>query len=455
MSPLFLYFLKASLFLIVFYAFYRLVLKNETWYRFNRFYLLATMALSVLLPVISLPATGIPLPAVTFQLGEVNVSSSGQVVPQPVQLSIEEVVMWFYIAIVMVFIFRLLYNVFRLIRIRRMSGRLTEATLNVFVNPDVPSSFSFFTWIFLDTKQTDDIRKNVILSHELAHIRQLHSLDLLIAEVFKAFFWFHPFSWLYHNSLQEVHEYLADREVLRAGTRAAEYMGVLMQQIDLSHPLPISNHFNQSLLKRRFTMITKSKSGRLKAFRAGFLMPVLFLSCIFILNSVQNTTLAQDSKKNTKTTQKEVATPVEKTKTTTKFVAPVVKPESNSDEVFEVVEDMPQYADGQDAMLKYIGQNVNYPEKAKKLGVEAAIYVNFVVDKSGNLTKAKVLKAKGVPLKEDAKKVSDADYQAALDEMSKEAVRVVNSLPGKWKPGKQGGKAVNVAFTLPIRFNLN
>jgi len=329
MSPLFLYFLKASLFLIVFYAFYRLVLKNETWYRFNRFYLLATMALSALLPIISLPATGIPLPAVTFQLGEVNVSSSGQVVPQPVQLSIEEVVMWFYIAIVMVFIFRLLYNVFRLIRIRKMSGRLTEATLNVFVNPDVPSSFSFFTWIFLDTKQTDDIRKNVILSHELAHIRQLHSLDLLIAEVFKAFFWFHPFSWLYHNSLQEVHEYLADRQVLRAGTRAAEYMGVLMQQIDLSHPLPISNHFNQSLLKRRFTMITKSKSGRLKAFRAGLLLPVLLFSCIFILNSMQNAVQAQDAKKETKPKKTEKA-------------APAKSETVSSDEVCTVVEVMPQ-----------------------------------------------------------------------------------------------------------------
>jgi TonB family protein len=342
-----------------------------------------------------------------------------------------------------------------------MSGHLTEAPLNVFVNPDVPSSFSFFNWIFLDTKQADDVRKNVILNHELAHIRQLHSLDLMIAEVFKAFFWFNPFSWLYHNSLQEVHEYLADREVLRAGTRAAEYMGVLMQQIDLSHPLPISNHFNQSLLKRRFTMITKSKSGHIKALRASLLLPVLMLSCLFILYSAQNTTLAQDTKEKTKTTKKDLATPAaqdskKKTKTTQKFVAtPAVMPDNNSDDVFQVVEDMPQYADGQDVMLKYIGQNVKYPEKGKKLGVEATVYISFVVDKSGNLTKAKVLKAKGVPLKGDAKKVSDADYQAALDEMSTEALRVVNSLPGKWKPGKQGGKAVNVAFTLPIRFNLN
>jgi hypothetical protein len=310
------------------------------------------------------------------------------------------------------------------------------------VNPDVPSSFSFFNWIFLDAKQTDDIRKNVILSHELAHIRQLHSLDLVIAEVFKAFFWFNPFSWLYHNSLQEVHEYLADREVLRAGTRAAEYMGVLMQQIDLSHPLPISNHFNQSLLKRRFTMITKSKSGYSKALRAGLLLPVLLFSCIFILNSMQNAVQAQDAKKETKPKKTEKA-------------APAKSETVSSDEVFTVVEDMPQYADGQDAMLKYIGQNVNYPEKGKKLGVEATVYISFVVDKSGNITKAKVLKAKGVPLKGDAKKVSDADYQAALDEMSKEALRVVNSLPGKWNPGKQSGKAVNVAFTLPIRFNLN
>lgn len=188
-------------------------------------------------------------------------------------------------------------------------------------------------------------------------------------------------------------------------------------------------------------MISKPKSGSVPALRAGLFMPLLTLSCIFILYSLQNTGQAQESKKSL---------PAQKTE---KALKPV-KTEKSQDEVFQVVDEMPVYADGQEAMLKYIGGNVQYPEIAKKNGIEATIYVNFVVKSNGELSQAKVLKAVDKPGKGD-KKVKEADLKAALDAMSREALRVVSSLPGKWTPGKQNGKAVNVAFTLPIKFALN
>ncbi len=464
MSPLLVYFLKSSLLLIVFYSFYKIVLQGETWYRFNRFYLLATVFLSAFLPLIQIPEPVQAVPGISFMLGEVLVRADKSAEPA-LHVPVDTVLWWFYLGGVFLLLLRLTSNFLRLLRLKSRSGILENTPVRVYQHTGIPSSFSFLRWIFLDKHNLDEKRIRIILLHEQAHIRQWHSLDLIVAEVFKAVFWFHPLAWFLQKALQEIHEYLADREVLRAGTYASEYMGVLMQQIDLSHPIPMSNHFNQSLLKRRFTMITKLKSGPVRALKAGLLLPVLLFSCACILFSIHNPSFAQEAKKETKAKKTEKpATPVKEApaKTTeakkskamsdkVKYTAPVA---TSDEEVYQVVDEMPVYADGQEAMMKYIGSNVQYPETAKKLGVEATVYVSFVVMKDGRLAKAKVLKAVDKPMA-DAKKVKDADLKLALDEMSREALRVVGSLPGKWQPGKQNGKAVSVAFTLPIRFALN
>jgi TonB family protein len=107
----------------------------------------------------------------------------------------------------------------------------------------------------------------------------------------------------------------------------------------------------------------------------------------------------------------------------------------DNNEVFKIVEDMPEFPGGDEALRKYIAQNVKYPEDAKKEGVQGKVFVLFVVTKDGSVADAKI--ARGV--------------HPSLD---KEAVRVINNLP-KWKSGKQRGTAVNVEYTVPINFALN
>ena len=109
--------------------------------------------------------------------------------------------------------------------------------------------------------------------------------------------------------------------------------------------------------------------------------------------------------------------------------------EEDDDEVFMVVENMPEFPGGDLGLMKYIQKNVKYPPIAKEYNITGKVYISFVVDKSGSVTNVKVVR--GVDKNLDA-----------------EAVRVIKSLP-KYKPGKQRGKAVKVMFTVPINFTLN
>ena len=105
------------------------------------------------------------------------------------------------------------------------------------------------------------------------------------------------------------------------------------------------------------------------------------------------------------------------------------------EEVFMVVEEMPEFPGGEDEMSKYLAENITYPEKVRQLGIEGLVVVSFIVDKKGNVKDAKILKS-------------------AIKELDKEALRVVNNMP-RWKPGLQRGEKVNVQINLPIRFKLS
>lgn len=110
--------------------------------------------------------------------------------------------------------------------------------------------------------------------------------------------------------------------------------------------------------------------------------------------------------------------------------------EVEEEEIFTVVENMPEFPGGVKAMYEYLGKNIKYPEVAKEAGIQGKVYVSFVVDKDGSITDVKVLR--GIP----GGKMCD-----------QEAIRVVKAMP-KWNPGKQRGKAVKVSYMLPVQFTL-
>ena len=112
----------------------------------------------------------------------------------------------------------------------------------------------------------------------------------------------------------------------------------------------------------------------------------------------------------------------------------VVSQKDQKEDPFNVVEDMPEFPDGIEAMIKFISNNIQYPADAKKQKVDGRVLVNFVVEKDGSITEVKVIKP-------------------TFPSLDAEAVRVVKAMP-KWKPGYQKGQAVRVQFTMPINFSL-
>jgi protein TonB len=115
-------------------------------------------------------------------------------------------------------------------------------------------------------------------------------------------------------------------------------------------------------------------------------------------------------------------------------IVQAVEKEKEEEQIFVVVEEMPEFPGGELALRKYIAQAIKYPTIAQENGIQGKVFVNFVVDRDGSVSNAKI--ARGV--------------DPSLD---KEALRVVNGLP-KWKPGKQRGKPVRVSYTVPISFQL-
>lgn len=120
-------------------------------------------------------------------------------------------------------------------------------------------------------------------------------------------------------------------------------------------------------------------------------------------------------------------------------VSPIVIPKEEKDEIeesqiFFIVEEMPEFPGGENALRSYIAKSIKYPIIAQENGIQGKVYVSFVVDKDGGISDAKIVR----------------NVDPSLD---KEALRVINSLP-KWKPGKQRGKPVRVAYTVPISFVL-
>ncbi len=128
------------------------------------------------------------------------------------------------------------------------------------------------------------------------------------------------------------------------------------------------------------------------------------------------------------------------------------KPETQ-DEIFWVVEQMPEFPGGDEAMFKYLSDNLSYPKQAREAGIQGKVMVGFVVEADGSITEVKTIRF--FPITDSKEKSKPVTLTMVLQkELEDEAIRVVKAMP-KWTPGKQRGRNVRVAYRLPITFTLN
>ncbi|GAB3321853.1 hypothetical protein GCM10027299_16900 [Larkinella ripae] len=270
MNPVLDYFLKANLFLVLFYGCYWLWLRKHTFFRLNRSYLLASILLSLVLPFIELPTETvetIPVPTVVFSLPVA--------VPAPVEATgpdWELIGYGFYGLVATVLLLRLLIQVTGIGRLIRRSEQheVDDYTLVLPSDERVPT-FSFFRYLVL-CRRDAQTTNTPIVAHELIHIRQWHSLDVLLLEVVQLFFWINPVLLLYKQSIQQVHEFLADAQA----DDKHQYATFLVNYAFGVQPNTVTNgFFKPSLLKERIKMLHRRTTSRWALGKYMLVLPLL------------------------------------------------------------------------------------------------------------------------------------------------------------------------------------
>jgi len=268
-----LYILEANVYLSLFYALYRIFLHQETFYSLNRCYLICSTVIAFVLPLCQVSILGnlkrMPtnLVAVDMKSNLLPVTS----VSNPDLLT--QLLKYGYLSITATLLLSLLFNLYKLVRLyfkaqTQRKGKVIFASLEGQSTP-----FSFFNLLFI---QPNIGEKATIIRHEMVHIRQKHSFDIVFFEIVRALNWINPLSWIVLNDIKLVHEYIADQATLNADLPKHDYAMFLINNSFGPIQSQLSNQiFNPPILKKRIQMLNKEKSPERAKLRLLLAVPLV------------------------------------------------------------------------------------------------------------------------------------------------------------------------------------
>ncbi|MDB4918107.1 M56 family metallopeptidase [Mucilaginibacter sp.] len=266
------YLLEANIYLAVFYLLYFILLDKETHYKLNRIYLLITCVLSYLIPLIQIGALRSYMDGgqVITVITNPNFKSIGTT--EVSHFTLQGSLLYAYIlgtaAMLAVFILK----VFQLIKLTRAQKDVLDDKYKLVRVKDSNTAFSFFNYVFIGTKVSG---AETIIRHELVHINQKHSFDIIFLELIKIVSWFNPFIYLLQRSLKTVHEYIADEQTAAFENDALTYSSFLVSNAyGISGSSITHSFFNYNLLKKRIIMLNQKRSGNLARLKYLTVIPV-------------------------------------------------------------------------------------------------------------------------------------------------------------------------------------
>ncbi|QDW25784.1 M56 family metallopeptidase [Pedobacter sp. KBS0701] len=265
------YLLEANLYLILFYGFYRLFLHRETFYGLNRYYLIFSSILAFTLPF--------------FQLGFLkkdiiaNYNGLTHIQDAPPLFSAANVCLSVYIIICLVLSLKIFWGLRHIKRLMRNAKRRKENGITLIEINHSKMAFSFFNLLFIDPEMN---QKDTVLKHEMVHIKQKHSIDILFFELIQISSWFNPVTYFIKNDIKLVHEYLADEATTCKDIAKYEYALFLIQNSYGNQEVTLSSQFfNSSLLKNRISMLNQKKSAKWARLKLLFILPLTgFMLCL-------------------------------------------------------------------------------------------------------------------------------------------------------------------------------
>ena len=434
MGTFLVYILKSAACLAVFYLFYKLLMSRDTFHRFNRFALLGLLVLSSLLPLVEASVNS-PAAVQETMLTLEQLLLMADIQPEDESMAAatpSATVLWLraallvYLTGIVFFIVRNLCSLARLDRLIRQGKREAldsylpdrkEKNVRLVVHDHDIAPFSWMHWIVIARKDLEENGREILI-HELAHIRNRHSWDLLLADLCIFVQWFNPAAWLLKQELQNIHEYEADETVLREGVNARNYQMLLIKKAVGTRLYSMANSFNHSSLKKRITMMLKEKSNPWARAKYLYILPLAALAVTAFARPEVSAVADEIS------AVKVIAPAVHDS------IQPNVQPAVAAPS--SALDQMPEFPGGMEALNTYLRNNIRYPQEAQKAGIQGRVIIQFIVSKDGSIT--------------DAEVVESVDPQ-----LDAEGLRLIKNMP-RWKPGMQKGQAIRVKQTLPIRF---
>ncbi|MGE0077146.1 MAG: TonB family protein [Bacteroidales bacterium] len=281
MPSILIYLFKSTIAFLALYGLYLLLLKKNQQFEITRFYLIFTVVFAALFPFIKfIDYKIIEIPV--LDLSSTEIVNADSVIDQNTSLSfwniinLPSIATYLYLIVGSLILIHLLYLLIRFaINISKHSRFEILHGKKVIVSNCWNQTFSFFGIIVLPEKDFVLKENLLLLKHELVHVKQLHTLDLLLAELFQVIHWFNPFAYSIKKEMREVHEYLADLRVVEDGINKYAYQQLLLEYLTNSVTPRVSNTFSAKLLKKRFAMMTKNKAPKIILIRYLLAIPIV------------------------------------------------------------------------------------------------------------------------------------------------------------------------------------
>ena len=282
MGVFFIYILKSSVCLVLFYLFFRLLLSKETFHRFNRMALLGVLFFSLLIPCIEVTTRHqVEVHQAVLSIEQLLLIAELEATPANVgavqetpTISWVQIVLLVYLAGILFLVCRNIYSLICLFRLVH-SGKheKLEKGVTLVVHNQEIAPFSWMKYIVISRKDLEENGREILI-HEMAHIHHRHSVDLLVADICIFFQWFNPGAWLLKQELQNIHEYEADETVINEGVNAKEYQLLLIKKAVGTRLYSMAISFNHSKLKKRITMMLKEKSNPWARLKYLYVLPL-------------------------------------------------------------------------------------------------------------------------------------------------------------------------------------
>lgn len=476
--------IKSTLSLSVLLAVYHILLEKEKIHQFNRFYLLFSLVFSLSIPFITIEVIQ---QSINPLIAKTTIKSG-----EPTMTVIEDsmsywlISLWGLYAIVTTALtIRFMKNIWKLTSREKSNPVIDYKKAKLVLLKEKILPHTFLDTIYIN--ETDYHNRKIeaeLYTHELIHVTQKHTLDILFIEILKMLFWFNPIFIFYKKAIQLNHEFLADEKVVKSYNNIPFYQNLLLSVANANSNYYLASNLNYSITKKRLIMMTKTTSASRAMLKKLILMPLL--SALIFFTCVK--TIAQEKKVESTMVSENQATGMEKYFENTIFKIsdatgniisekkfnqltteekknipppppPVIAPtsnqekskqledqknaegpkyielvvdNSNTDSVYNVAdtETKPTFPRGMSEFYKFVGENFKVSEEASKMKLKGKVYITFMIEKDGSLSEFRILRDMGYGTGE-------------------EAVRVLKLSP-TWIAATVNNKPVRVQYSLPI-----